>query len=71
MPRAYAIDIPEDVLNEISKPSITSILENRNQNVLRLHPVSAVSTDARFNLADVIDVRVKNQMLTSECWHLL
>lgn len=68
MPRAYAIDIPEDVLNEISKPSITSILENRNQNVLRLHPVSAVSTDARFNLADVIDVRVKNQMLTSECW---
>ena len=40
MPRAYAIDIPEDVLNEISKPSITSILENRNQNVLRLHPVS-------------------------------
>lgn len=68
MPRTYGVELPTDVLNEISKSNITSILENRGSNVLKLQTVSALSTDDRYNLAEHIDVRVKNQMLTSECW---
>ena len=68
MPRTYAIDVPSDVLNEINVSSISSVLEGYGANVRKLQPMSAVSTDDRYNLAEVINVPVKDQMLTNECW---
>ena len=68
MPRTYGVEAPDTILNGISEEYVGSILENRGSNILKLKTVSASATDSRYNLAEHINIRIKNQMLTSECW---
>ena len=68
MPRTYGIEVPETILNNAGDNYLGSILENKGANVLKLKNVSAAATDSRYNLAEHINIRIKNQMLTSECW---
>ena len=68
MPRTYGVEMPETILNDAGDNYLGSILENKGANVLKLKNVSAAATDSRYNLAEHINIRIKNQMLTSECW---
>ena len=68
MPRTYGVEMPETILNDAGDNYLGSILENKGANVLKFKNVSAAATDSRYNLAEHINIRIKNQMLTSECW---
>ena len=68
MPRAYNVDIPENILNkyevELMPRAVNELLGN---SISQLDPVGNV-TASRFNLADKLNLRVEHQRNTTECW---
>ena len=70
IPRAYDIDVPENVLNTYSRqnriPNMRkSLLGNSKSS---LENVQEIIKESRFSLSDKLDLRVEDQGSTTECW---
>ena len=68
MPKAYNVEIPENILNKYEIETVPRVLEQLLGNSVNpLNPVGSVN-DSRFNLAEELNLRVENQYNTTECW---
>lgn len=70
LPNTYTAELPETLVKEFTKddmPSILKEMKNRRDN-FSLENLSASYNDSRYSLKDDINIDIKNQGITNECW---
>ena len=70
LPNTYTAELPETLVKEFTKddmPSILKEMRNRKEN-FSLDNLSASYTDSRYSLKDDIEIDIKNQGITNQCW---
>jgi C1A family cysteine protease len=70
MPSTYSVSAPESILSKYEINCVPSLLNSLlgNVNADINNNVSATVSDTKYNLADVLNMRVEHQGSTSECW---
>ena len=71
MPETFSVKMPESFSIEYEVegiPDMRDYLLGRKDSIYNLDLVSASASSARFNLADVLKLRVEHQGSTNECW---
>jgi C1A family cysteine protease len=66
----YTKDLPEEIVEEFSRISTPSLIEEicNKKDSFSLESMSASYTDTTYNLNNDAKVKVKNQGVTNECW---